>query len=125
MSRHPTSDDGCKFTNLQSETAVVPRRNAECIFVEPNLGSVITRVEAAIQSRLREEINLRSELCVEKKCQARVEKIVDLAVDEPRGGLLEMINLDVDRAAQARSKIILKSGDGERAIEPVENIIHV
>src|SRR5712692_4085441 len=114
MPRDKIADNGGELTDLQSEAAVLPRRKAKRIFVEPNLGAVIARVEAAIESRLREEINVRAELSVEEKCQARVEEIVDVAVDEPGCWLLEMIKLDIDRAAQTRPKIILERSDSER-----------
>src|SRR6266568_4899554 len=123
MPRDKIADNGGELTDLQSEAAVLPRRKAKRIFVEPNLGAVIARVEAAIESRLREEINVRAELSVEEKCQARVEEIVDVAVDEPRCWLLEMIKLDIDRAAQTRPKIILERSDSERVIEAIKNVI--
>ena len=46
-------------------------------------------------------------------------------VDETGRGLLEIIKFQIDCAAQSRAKIILKPGDRQCAIEPVESIIDV
>jgi len=81
---------------------------------------VIAGIEAAIESRLREEINLRPELRVEKQRETRIEEIVDLRVDETRRRLLEVISFKINRAAQSHTKIVLKGSDRERGIEPVE-----
>src|SRR5439155_16476173 len=125
MPRHPIANDSSELADLQSETAILPRGNAKCVFVEADLGAVIGRVEPAVKSRLREKINMRPELCVQKQRQTRIEEIVDLAVDETGRRLLEMINFEVDRAAQARANIVFKCRHGERGIKPVEQIIYV
>src|SRR5438309_11121293 len=123
MSRDKIADNGGELTDLQSKATVLPRGNPKRILIQANLGAVIARIETAIESRLGKEINVRAELSVEEKCQARVEEIVDVAVDEPRCWLLEMIKLDIDRAAQTRSKIILERSDSERVIEAIKNVI--
>src|ERR1700740_1127908 len=74
---------------------------------------------------MRKEINLRSDLCVQKECQPRVEKSVAVAVNEPGRGLLEVINLQIERAAQSGPQIIVKCGDRERCVELVETIIDI
>src|SRR4030095_1770960 len=125
MPGDPIAHHGGELADLQSETAILPRRNAQCVFVEPNLSPVIARVKTAIQPRLRKEINLRADLRIEKECQSRIEKIVDFAVDESRRWLLEMIEFKVERAAQSCAQIILKCGDRKGGIEPVEKIINI
>ena len=77
MPRDPIADDGGEFAGLESKTAVLPRRKSKRILVQTNLGAVIAGIEAAIDSRLREEINLRPELRVEKQGETRIEEIVD------------------------------------------------
>src|SRR5438876_9881304 len=99
MPRHPTADDGFELANLHSEPAIIPRRNAKCIFVEPKLSAAVARVEAAIEPRLGKEINVRPKLRVQKQGQPRGKEIVDLAVDQSRRRLLEMVTFDIDRPA--------------------------
>src|SRR5437867_3711178 len=122
MPRNPIADDSGEFADLSGEAAVVPRRDAKRIFIQTNLSAVIAGVEPSIKSRLRKEINVRADLCIKKQHQTRVEEIVDLAVDESGGGLLEMINFDVDCAAQSCPKIVLERSDSEGAIEPIKKI---
>ncbi len=96
-----------------------------CRFVEPNLCAVIARIEPAIQSGLGKEVNLRSDLRVQKECQTWVEKSVDVAVDKAGRGLFEVIDFQIERAAEARAKIIVKCSKCERVINPVEKIIGI
>ena len=86
---------------------------------------MIARIEAAIDSGLGEEINLRAELRVEKQRETRIEEIVNLGVDETGCGLLEIIEFEINCAAQSGAKIILKGGDSQRAVEPVQSIIDI
>src|SRR6266446_4643900 len=124
MPRHPNADDGRELPNLQSESAIFPRRDTKRVLIQPNLGAVIARIESAIESRLRKKIKLRPELSIKKKCQTWIEEIVDLTIDQSWSRLLEMVNLQIQRPAQARPEIILKSSDGQRAIEPLKKILH-
>src|SRR5437763_5095864 len=98
MSRDPITDNGCKLPYLQIETAIIPRRKAERIFIEANLSVVIARVEPTVQPRLSKEINLGPQLRIEKQRQTRIEEIVDLAVDETRRWLVEVVKFGVDGA---------------------------
>src|ERR1700730_14891067 len=99
MPRDPIADHGSELTDLQGETAVLPRSNAKCVLIKPDLSALIARIESTIESRLNKKINLGPDLCIEKERQARVEKVVDLAVDESRRWLLKMISLNIDGAA--------------------------
>ena len=74
---------------------------------------------------MSEEINLRSVLRVEKERQTGIEEIVDIAVDEARRRLLEVVNFQIESAAQTRAKIIVRRRNGERAIKAIEEIINV
>src|ERR1051325_4217920 len=74
---------------------------------------------------MRKEINLRSDLCVQKECQPRVEKSVAFAVNETRRVLFELINLQVERATQSCPQIVVKCRDRERCVELVETIIDI
>src|SRR6266566_2792450 len=98
MPRDPITDNGCKLSHLQIETAVIPRRKAERIFIEANLSAVITGIEPTVQPRLSKEINLGPELRIKKQRKTRIEKIVDVAVDESRRWLLEIVKFGVDGA---------------------------
>src|SRR5215472_7413435 len=125
MSRNPIADDGRELTGLQRKTTVLPRSDSKRVLVQANVGAVIARIEPAIESRLREEIHLRTDLRVDKQCKTIIEKVVDIRVDQTGRGLLEVIKLQIGCAAQSRAKIVLKSGDRQRAVEPVESIIDV
>src|SRR5205807_4162656 len=125
MPRHPIADDSRELPDLQSESAIFPRRDAKGILIQSNLNAVITRIESAIDSRLREKIKLRAELSIEKKCQARIEEIVDLAIDQSRSRLLEMVSLQIQGPAQPCSKIVLKSSRGQRVVEPVKKVLNL
>ena len=108
MPGNPIADDRGEFANLQRQATIVPRRHTQRIFVEPNLGAVIARVKAAIDPRLRKEINVRADLRVEKERQTRIKKSVDAAVDQTRRRLLEVIDFQIESAAQSRPQIIVK-----------------
>src|SRR5215468_7832572 len=125
MSRNPIADDRRELADLQSKTTVLPRRDSKRVLVQANVGAVVARIEPAIESRLREEIHLRTDLRVDKQGKTIIEKVVDIRVDETGRGLLEVIKLQIGCTAQSRAKIILKPGDRERAIESVERIIDV
>src|SRR6266481_4311910 len=51
-SRDRNTDNGRKLSLLQIETAIIPRRKAERIFIEANLGAVIARIESTINPGL-------------------------------------------------------------------------
>src|SRR5438270_5197481 len=123
MPRHPITDHGRELSHLQSEPSVIPWRDSKRVLFEPKLSAAIARVESAIEPRLREEINLRSVLRIEKERQARIKEVVDLAVDESGRGLVKMVKFQINRAAQVHSKIVVKRGYRQRAIEPVKKII--
>ena len=118
------SDNGGELADLEGEPAILPRRQSQRIFVQPNCGPVIARVESAIESRLCEEVNLFAELRVEKKRETRIEEFLDLAVDQFRRWLLEMVNFKIDCTAQARSDIVLERRKRQCVIEPVEKVIN-
>ena len=70
MSPDPVPDHGGELADL--EVDVLRRTVAHEIFIQPDLRTFITRVEAAIDAGLREEINLRPDLSVEEQAQPRV-----------------------------------------------------
>src|SRR4051812_31362413 len=113
MPRHPVADDGGELTNLQSEPPVFPRCVTKGVFVDADFRAVVTRIKTAVQSRLAEEIKLFAELRVEKKREARIEKIVDVTVNQPGRRLLEMVELEVNRSTDASPDVILHCGKRE------------
>src|SRR5207247_11409820 len=110
MPRNPIAHDRGELADLHREAAILPRSDAHCIFVEAHLSAVIARIKTAIEPRLREEINLRSDLRVEKQGQTRIEKRVNAAVDETRRWVFEVIDLQMERAVEARGELIVKCG---------------
>ena len=78
MSRDPIANHSREFASLECEAAILPWCNSKRVLVQANLGTVIARIEPAIQSRLREEIDLRAELRVEEQCEPWIEEIVNV-----------------------------------------------
>src|ERR1041385_3822435 len=99
MPGHPITNDGRELTNLRAEPAVLPGRDPQCIFIEPDLRSGIRGIKSAIETRLNEKINLRTDLSVEKQTEPRAKKGIAAAIDQARRWLVEMIQLQVERAA--------------------------
>jgi hypothetical protein len=64
-------------------------------------------------------------LSVEKKCESRIKKSVNAAVDEAGRGLFEVIDFQIERATEACAKVIVKRSKCERVIDPVEEIIEI
>src|SRR6266403_4904692 len=105
MPGDPIANDGGKLADLQCKTPVVPRRDAKCVFIQADFSAVLARIETTVNAGLRKEIDLRPELRVDEKRQTRIEKIVDLAVDEPRRRLIKMVKFGIGYAAQSRAQI--------------------
>src|SRR5207244_11139656 len=74
--RHPIAHYGRKFADLQRKTPVLPWCNSSRVLIQANVGTLIGGIEPAIDSSLREEINLRAQLRVEKQRETRIEKII-------------------------------------------------
>src|SRR5262245_5306883 len=125
MPRDPITDYRGELARLKSKTAVFPRRNPKRVLIQTNLSAVIAGIKAAVDSGLRKEIKLRAELRIQKQREARIEKRVDVAVNETGRGLFEVINFQIERAAQSCAQIVLKRRDRERGIEPVERVIDI
>src|SRR5438067_13850860 len=125
MPRNPIADDRGELTDLRRETTIIPRRGTQRVFVEPNLSAVIARIKAAIEPRLCKEINLRSDLGVEKKRKSRIKEIINIANDEAGRRLFEIVKFQIESSAQSRPQIIVKCGNRKRGIEPVEKIIDI
>ena len=70
MARNPVADHGGELSDLEVE--VLCRAIADEIFIQADLSAFITRIEAAINARLREDINVRANLRVEEQAQPRV-----------------------------------------------------
>src|SRR5436189_2884826 len=125
MSRNPVAHDRSELADLHRQAAILPGRDAHCIFVEAHLSAVIARIKTAIEPRLREEINLRSDLRVEKEGQTRIEKRVDVAIDETGRGLFEVIEFQIERAAQSYAQIVVKCGNAQRRVQAIEKVINI
>src|SRR5207247_6099253 len=74
--RHPIADNGREFADLQRKTPVLPWCNSNGVLIQANVGALISGIEPAIDSSLREEINLRAQLRVHKQRETRVKEIV-------------------------------------------------
>jgi hypothetical protein len=81
MARNPVAYDGGELSQLQSEPAIRPRRDAEGVFIEPNLGALVAGIEPAIQPRLRERNKFVILSDRRETRSAWIEKVVAAAVD--------------------------------------------
>src|SRR5437762_5972230 len=123
MSRHPVANDGGELAGLDSEPAVFPRRDADCIFVQSDLRSMISRIETAVDARLRENVNRRPDLRVEEQTQARIKERVTRRPDQTRRRPTESVAFEVQRAADTCPDIVVKSSERERLVNAVQEIL--
>ena len=96
MAWEPTADDSRKFSHLQGESAVAPRRDSEGIFIHAGLSAEISRIEPAVEARLSEEVNVRPSLSIEKKAKSRSKEVVPVRSDQSWRGLREMVILQIE-----------------------------
>src|SRR5689334_4523796 len=101
MTRHPIADDCSEFANLDCKAAIIPWRETQSVFIHADLSAVIAWIKSAIQSGLCKEVDLRAKLRVEEQRPARIEKCVDITVDEVGRRLLKVINFQIEGAAQS------------------------
>src|SRR5260370_23001752 len=125
MSLDDIDHDSGEFDHMQIETTVIPRRKTKRVFIKTDLSAVSARVEGAIHPRFSKEINPRCSLGVEEECQARIEKVVGIAVDEAGRRLLRMGRFKVNCPAQSGAKDIIKSRKSKCGIQPLDKIINV
>src|SRR5450759_2648469 len=104
----PIAHDGCEFSGLQIEPAIVPWRDAERIFVKAHLRPAIARIETAIQARLDEDVNGRADLRVEEEGEARIEEAVTGRFDEAGRGPLEKVAFQVHQSAESRADLVVE-----------------
>ena len=109
MARDPVADDGGELSDLKVNRPSSQGVNAEGVFVEPDLGAVITWIKTSIQPRLNKNINLRPDLGVEKQRQPRIEKVVDVTVNKSGRRLLKIVKFKIDRAAQPEPQIVMEA----------------
>src|SRR2546423_1855368 len=114
MARHPGADDGGKLAGLETESAIFPRRDADGVFVEPNLRAVIAWIESAIDASLGKNVNRRAELRVDEQTEPRIEERVTRRPDEAGGGAAKGVAFQIERAADARPNIVIERGEGQR-----------
>ncbi len=55
-----------KLANLNAELAFLPRGETECVFIEPHLRPFVGRIEVAVEPGLRKEVEMRTDLGIEK-----------------------------------------------------------
>jgi hypothetical protein len=58
MPRDPIAYHSREFASLECEAAILPWCNSKRVLVQANVGAVIGWIEPAVESRLREEIEL-------------------------------------------------------------------
>src|SRR5438045_6309149 len=123
MSRHPVANDGGELAGLDSEPAVFPRRDADCIFVQSDLRSMIGRIETAVDARLCENVNRRPDLRVEEQTQARIKERVTRRPDQTRRRTTESVAFEIQRAADTGPDIVVESSERERLVDAIQEIL--
>src|SRR5437588_13050576 len=86
MPRHPVADDSGELPDL--EMKIFRGTVAEKIFIQPDLGAAVTRIEAAVHARLGKEKDVRSDFEVDEQGQSWVEQKVVLGKNEGRRWLI-------------------------------------
>src|SRR5437667_12006522 len=84
MPGHPVPDNCRELSDLKTDPRTIERRVAKKIFVEPDLRALIRGIKTAIETCLREEIEMLCELRVEKERYWRNEKENVVCLDQSR-----------------------------------------
>jgi len=120
MPPDPVADHGRELAELHAEMPAQPRRDPHRVFLKAQLRPLVGGIEGPVGPRLREQIDVRPPLAVEVKRQARIEQRGAVGENESRGGILEMIVLEVERAAQAQAERVVGGADGEGLVQLVQ-----
>ena len=67
MALHPAAYDRRELADLEAEASIFPWRDAQGIFVESDLRTVVRRIEVAIDADLAEKVNRWSDLRVDEE----------------------------------------------------------
>ena len=121
----PIANDRRELANLQIETPVIARREAQRVFVGARLHAAVTRIEATVHAPLSEDINVRAELRIQEQGEARVEQFVVVGIDESRRGLGEPITFEIHQSAESCAHLVVERGEGQRVIHPIQKIFRV
>src|SRR5262249_30638898 len=82
MALGPTTEDSREFADLEIEAAIVPRGEAQGVFVEARLLVAVARIEAAVEAGLGESVDVRAGLRVEEESEAWVEEVAVVGIEE-------------------------------------------
>ena len=97
MPRDPIADDGRELSDLEIDAHILSEAVTDEILIQPNLGALVARIEATIGARLRKDIDMRSDLGVEKQGQTRIKENVVVGINETRSGLIDQISFEIDQ----------------------------
>ena len=123
MARDVGADHRRKLARLKIEPAIFPRREADRVFIEPQLRAFVAGIEPAIDARLGENVNGTAELGVDEQTQPRIEERVARRADEAGSRAAEMIRFEVERTADAGADVAIQRGESERFIDAIEKIL--
>src|SRR5438132_9281384 len=101
---------------------MIQRSLAKKVFVQPDLRALIRGIKTTIQARLGEEIEVLSELRVEKERYSRIEKETVVGLDKSRRALIDEVTFKVDQSAQLQLKTLLRIADRQCIVHPVKKI---
>ncbi len=125
MTFDPAPDHGRELAGLLTKSPILPRRDPHRVFVETNLRAGISRIEMTIEARLSEKIDGRPKLGVEEKCETGTEEPVRSGVDQTGRGLIELVELQINRAAQSGAQPIIRGAERKLLVQPIEEIVRV
>src|SRR4051812_33127221 len=121
MARNPVADDRRKLSGLDVEPAILPRGEAQRVFIQPQLRAAVDRIESPVYPGLGKEVEGGSDLRVKEQTEPRIEKRVAGGEDQARGGSVEVIRFLVQDAAEAGPDMAVQGSEKSRPIQEVRN----
>ena len=123
MTLDPGADHSREFSDLQVEATILPRRDAQGIFIGPPLFTQIGRIESGIDPALREEVYVGPNLGIEENAQSRGKKVMSIRADQARRRLRKIVVFEIEQPADPRPHLIVESADRQDLINLIEETL--
>lgn len=117
MTLHPVADDGGELPNLKINLRIRAGGLAKEVFLEPRFQIVIAWIETAVDARLREDVDVLSDLSVEEEPEARIKEEVVVRKDQTRSRLVDEVSLDVKEPTELHVETLLPIVERERFVQ--------
>ena len=95
---------------------MIQRRVTEEIFVHPDFGALIGRIEATIHAQLSEKVKMSRPLRVEEQRQSRINKKSLSVINESRRTLIDEVTFEINQTAYLQLELILRIPDRQRSL---------